>query len=113
MQTEQTPPYVEAVANILRQHRGKKNAITVKRIADKIGKSYDHATCPGTRQLIFYLMKNQKMPIGSCANGYFLITTDDELEEYTATLYGRAEGIMDRIAAVQIAHANAGRGVTA
>ena len=82
------------IKKIILKHKGKKNCIKSKVIATRVGIS-DDATTIGTRSLITKLVK-QGLPIGACDNGYFLMETQEEVDEYTQLLNNRIEEIYDR-----------------
>jgi hypothetical protein len=87
------------IKEILLQHKGKANAIKSKSIASAIGISEDD-THIGTRSLITKLVK-QGLPIGACDNGYFLIETQKEVDDYSQLLNSRIQEIYDRIGRLQ------------
>lgn len=90
---------LEIIRKIILQHVGKANAIKSKVIALRIGLSED-ATHIGTRNLITRLIK-EGMPIGACDNGYFLLETQEEVDEYGQKLNNRIVEIYDRIIHIQ------------
>lgn len=84
------------IEEILLGHKGKKNAITAREIAKKVGVR-DNDTFVNTRMLIKKLMKNKQLPIGALDNGgYFLIENQKELNDYAKMLDRRANGIITR-----------------
>jgi hypothetical protein len=87
------------------QKRKKDNPIHVRSICAKIGvdEGADYS-CPKTRDLIRELIFDGN-PIGSNSNGYFWITTYDELTEYIDSLQGRINGIEQRIKLIRNAWA--------
>lgn len=85
---------MEKIREIILKHKGKANAIKSKTIALRIGINEDD-THIGTRNLITKLVK-KGMPIGACANGYFLLETQKEVDEYHQILTGRMYEIVDR-----------------
>lgn len=90
---------MENIREIILKHKGKDNAIKSKTIALMIGINED-ATHIGTRSLITKLIKNG-MPIGACDNGYFLLETQKEVDEYHQILNGRMYEIYERAIRVQ------------
>jgi len=52
------------------------------------------------RQIIKSLIVEHEEPIGSCQNGYFIIDSRTELDEYLDDLRQRKRGIQDRIQAI-------------
>jgi len=87
------------IKEIILQHKGKANAIKSRTIALMIGMSEDD-THIGTRSLITKLIKDG-MPIGACDNGYFLLETQQEIDDYHQILNGRMLEIYDRIIRIQ------------
>jgi hypothetical protein len=87
------------IKEIILQHKGKAKAIKSKSIALAIGINEDD-THIGTRTLITKLIKDG-LPIGACDNGYFLLETQPEVDEYSQILNGRMLEIYDRIIRIQ------------
>jgi hypothetical protein len=87
------------IKEIILQHKGKAKAIKSKSIALTIGINEDD-THIGTRNLITKLIKDG-LPIGACDNGYFLLETQPEVDEYSQILNGRMLEIYDRIVHIQ------------
>jgi hypothetical protein len=54
-----------------------------------------------TRQLITDCILNDKYPIGSANNGYFLIDSEAELDDVVDSLEGRIQGLRNRIDALR------------
>ena len=81
---------------LLLKRVGRKNAITAREIANKVGIK-DNDTFINTRMLIRKLMKNKQLPIGALDNGgYFMIENEKELTEYAKMLDRRSNGIVTR-----------------
>lgn len=91
---------MEEIKEIILQHKGKANAIKSKTIALRIGNIEEDDTHIGTRSLITKLIR-QGMPIGACDNGYFLLETQEEVDEYGQKLNNRMLEIYDRIIRIQ------------
>jgi hypothetical protein len=91
---------MEIIRGIIIQHKGKDNAIKSKAIALKIGHIGEDDTHIGTRNLITKLIR-EGMPIGACDNGYFLLETQEEVDEYGQKLNNRIFEIYDRIFRIQ------------
>jgi hypothetical protein len=87
------------IREIILQHKGKAKAIKSKTIALEIGINEDD-THIGTRNLITKLVK-EGLPIGACDNGYFLLETQQEVDEYGQLLNGRMLEIYDRVIRTQ------------
>lgn len=80
---------------VLEEHIGKSNKITSKQIANIIGINED-ATQAKTRALILECAKQYKLPLAADNRGYYLITSEIELNEYIENLNSRIAGIEDR-----------------
>jgi len=90
------------IQSLILRHRGKGMAVTVKNIATALAIQEDGGiTNPITRKMITEIIETSRLPIGSCSNGYFLITTEDELNDYVKNLNSRIAGIRQRIMNVQ------------
>jgi hypothetical protein len=48
------------------------------------------------RDTIKALIYDEGVPIGSCSRGYYIIETDEELEEVAGDLQNRADGCISR-----------------
>jgi len=90
----------ESIIELLKQHKGQEDAITVSEILAAIG-SYEYGSCPVTRQQIKKAIESHCLPIGSCAQGYFIIETQAELNSYMVNLESRIKGITSRMKAVK------------
>jgi len=87
---------LRAIKEILLNHKGKENSITASKIGQSLNIPEDD-TVSTTRSLITKLIKNQGLPIGANETGYYLIQTEEELNECTRYLNYRIYGIYDRI----------------
>lgn len=87
------------IRQIILKHKGRANAIKSKTIATMVGINEDD-THIGTRSLITKLVK-EGLPIGACDNGYFLIETQKEVDEYGQLLNSRIQEIYDRLGRLQ------------
>ena len=83
------------IKEMLLNHKGKANAITSGKIAVALDIP-ENDTVATTRSLITKLIR-EGLPIGATDNGYFLIETQEELNEYIQRLNDRIYGIYDRI----------------
>ena len=90
---------LKKIKEIILSRKGKANAIKSKTIALRVGIKEDD-THIGTRSLITKLVK-EGLPIGACDNGYFLLETQEEVDEYGQLLNGRMLEIYDRIIRMQ------------
>lgn len=87
------------VKELILDHEGADNPITSREINEEIDVD-NVGSFPETRQLIREIIREERIPIGANTNGYFLIQTEDELEEYVDGLDTRMVQIADRKAAV-------------
>jgi len=96
IKTEREEKQMAEIEAILLKRVGKKNRITAREIAKKVG-IQDNDTFINTRMLIRKLMKNKQLPIGALDNGgYFIIENHKELNDYAKMLDRRANGITTR-----------------
>lgn len=91
---------------ILTDHLGKGNAIPVADIVRTLGMSQEALTNPTARMAIKELITVDKVPIGSCSAGYYIINSHEELEENCLGLYSRICGIQNRIKSLKAAYRN-------
>lgn len=97
-----TPQQLKAIADILKKHKGRANAIHSKKIARKVGiAEHDSAANIRIRAAITEAMFFYALPVGACGAGYFLIANETELNDYLARLSLRAQSIMKRAKAVR------------
>lgn len=87
---------IEQIKNILMQHRGKSNAITSREIAVIVGINYEDDTHAKTRVMILEAAKKYKLPLAAYGDGYYLVETEEEFNEYMENLDSRIEGIEER-----------------
>jgi hypothetical protein len=85
---------IDKIKQILLEHVGKDKAIKSKVIALRIGVKEDD-THIKTRTLITELVK-QGLPIGACGNGYFIMVTQKEVDDYQQILNNRIDEIWER-----------------
>jgi biotin carboxylase len=87
---------IEQIRDILLDHKGKRNAIKSKEIAQQI--NIDRGPSNVTiRTKILETIKTYKIPVaGNPALGYFLITNKEELKEYQKSLQSRINKIIER-----------------
>jgi hypothetical protein len=86
---------LEQIRDMLMPHIGKKNPITSKEISKKIGVIEDD-THTKTRYLILQCAYEYGLPLAANSNGYFLIESAEEYEEYINNLDFRIAGIEER-----------------
>lgn len=86
---------LEQIEDILLLHKGKQNPITSAEIARKIGIIEDD-THAQTRALILECAEKYGLPLATNNSGYYLISNQQEYEEYMANLNSRSAGIDER-----------------
>lgn len=75
------------------------NPVKAEELARWFGIKDTHKTLPKTRKLIRQLQL-EGHPICSGSHGFFMPSTDEELEAYVRSLYHRADAIHERILAI-------------
>jgi len=80
--------------------RSEADPISSKEIADLLSLP-DPPGQPGTRAVITEILRRGLAPIGATARGYFLITTEEQLDRYTRVLRDRESAIYARTMAVR------------
>lgn len=91
---------LDAVEEILWRHVGEESAITSGEISDKLGNVDAVDSTPRTRGMIRELVFNREVPVVASTKGYYVVSSEDELDDYSANLANRAERIKDRRSAV-------------
>ena len=81
---------LEFVKNELEKHRGKGNTISVGEIAKKLGYPVECSHVKG-RILVELCAKKYRIPVGANNSGYYMIATQEELDEYKSNLSSRAQ----------------------
>lgn len=82
---------------VLVNHKGKDSAITVSEIANRISSQNFGYSCAPIRAIIREIIEDEKLAIGSCVKGYYLIETEEERHEVIDNLTSRVIGIRSRI----------------
>lgn len=83
---------LEQIKDILILHYGKKNSITASEIADMIGIVEDD-THAQTRALILECAEKYQLPVAANNKGYYIISNQQEYDEYMNNLDLRSAGI--------------------
>lgn len=86
---------IEKIKKILESQIGKKNSITSKEIAKKIGITEDD-THAKTRALILKCIEEHELPVVAHNKGYYFIADQSEFDEYIKNLNSRIKGIEER-----------------
>lgn len=77
--------------------KGRDNARTAAEIAQRSGINSTDSTFPGVRKTIKQtLIGEWEKPIGSCNDGFFFITTQDELQNCLDDYNARIRGIQKK-----------------
>ncbi|SIS00168.1 hypothetical protein SAMN05421858_5101 [Haladaptatus litoreus] len=87
---------LDAVWSVLKDHVGEENAITSGEISDILGGMDELDSTPQTRKCVRALIHKRNIPIGSGHNGYWVMESEDELEDTIAQLTRRKQGITAR-----------------
>lgn len=99
---------VDGIREEIEQHCGKSNPISSRTLSEKFDIDEPNSF-PKTREVIRYLVLDEDMPIAAGGKGYFLIETQEELNEYVARLASRENKIEERRIAVLRAAENSDR----
>ncbi|MHA1315789.1 MAG: hypothetical protein ACTSRB_17930 [Candidatus Helarchaeota archaeon] len=95
---------IENVKEILKAHKGKKNAIPSKELAKMVGIE-PGASNVKIREYITEVIKTGGLPIASAGTkGYYLIENEDELNTYIKSLESRMREIQNRMIMVIANH---------
>ena len=86
---------LEQIKEILLCHSGKRNPITSAEIAKALGIVEDD-THAQTRALILECAEKYELPLAAYNRGYYLISNQQEYDEYMANLDSRSAGIEER-----------------
>ena len=86
---------LEQIKEILLLHNGKRNPITSAEVARSIGIIEDD-THAQTRALILECAEKYELPLAANNKGYYLISNQQEYDEYMANLDSRSAGIEER-----------------
>ena len=83
------------VRDQLERHRGRANPISAGEIAEMLGYPVEGSHVKG-RDLVKRCSEKYRIPVGGNTSGYYIITTEDELNEYKANLRSRADKTLER-----------------
>lgn len=86
---------LEFVKMELEKHCGKRNTISAGEIAEMLGYPVEGSHVKG-RDLVKRCAKKYRIPVGGNTSGYYIITTQDELDEYRSNLRSRAQKTLER-----------------
>lgn len=86
---------LDKIKEILLKHNGKSNPITSAEISSIIGIIEDD-THAQTRALILECAEKYELPLAANRRGYYLISNQQEYDDYMANLDSRSAGIQER-----------------
>lgn len=86
---------LDRIQELMLDHQGPSNTISSGQIAEVLGVD-DADAQPKTREAIRVLSEEREVPIASTSQGYYLIQTQDHLNDYLENLDGRIAGIQKR-----------------
>ncbi|MFK8214634.1 hypothetical protein [Haloferax volcanii] len=89
----------DEIREIILEHRGADNPITSREINERFDLD-NIGSFPSTRAVIRELVMEERIPIAATSQGYFLIDSEEELEEYVDNLESRVMNITERKFAV-------------
>lgn len=95
------------VEHVIRANRGKENVIPSCEIAAEAGIN-EEGNYTETKEIIRDLLDKEQVPIGATHQGYYLMETNEEVEDYLSTLRSRVHEINRRIEMVEDAAEDAG-----
>jgi len=84
------------VMNVLKNHKGRENAIKASRISRMLSYKDDSITSSVVRGVIHQIVQDECLPVGSCNRGYFVLT-EVERKLYLDNLIKRRDRIKERI----------------
>lgn len=90
----------EVVKELLLEHKGSDNPITSREISDELDRR-EVGSFPQTRMLIRDIMMEDQIPVASSTNGYYVITAEEELQDYVDQLESRILGMTERKMMIQ------------
>lgn len=89
----------QRVKELLLDHKGADDPITSREINEEV--NLDRVgSFPSTRAVIREIVLQDKIPVAGSSNGYYVIETEEELENYVENLNGRIVGLAERRYAV-------------
>lgn len=86
---------LEKVKQLLETHQGKGSAISAGEIEQILGYQTEDTHAKG-RKLVERCAKKYRIPVSGDTSGYFVMTSQSELNEYKANLQSRVKKIQDR-----------------
>lgn len=93
--TEPTEHLRDQIREMLLEHRGSDNPIKSREISNELGID-EVESFPVTRGLIKEILKEDKIPVAGSSQGYFVIETEEELQDYLDNLDSRAMNTIQR-----------------
>lgn len=86
---------LEEIRELLERHIGKGNPVSAQVIQDKYGNPTDK-THRKARDLVLKCADKYELPVAGNDEGYYIISTQEEMDEYKANLRSRISGIQER-----------------
>ena len=86
---------LKKIKEILEKHKGKINQISAGEIGLQIGVDED-ATHVQVRSLILQVIDAFRLPVAAASRGYYLISTENELNKYLDGIDGRIQEMKKR-----------------
>ena len=90
----------EAIKELILEHKGADNPITSREINEEFDLD-NIGSFPSTRALVRELVLEEGIPIAGSSQGYFVIETEEELQDYKDNLESRIMNITERRYAIQ------------
>lgn len=87
---------LDALERILEDHVGPDDAITSGELSDRLDVD-DGEGNPATREGIRILCEERGLPVAAGPKGYYVLETEEQLDEYMETLEARKQGIEERM----------------
>ena len=86
---------LEKVKQLLEKHQGKGNSISAGTIEQMLGYPTEDTHAKG-RRLVERCAQKYKIPVSGDSAGYFIMTSEAELNEYKQNLQSRVKKIQER-----------------
>lgn len=91
----------ERAKEILLDHVGSDDPISSRELSGMLDDDDEVGSFPKTRFLVREIMMEDQIPIAASNNGYYVVETEQELDDYLNQLEQRILGISERKYAVQ------------
>lgn len=87
---------LDDLEELLREHTEPGQELNSGQLAARLGIDEDHDTNPKTREAVNILREERGVPILSNHNGYAIIQTTEDLEQYIERLDGQIAGLQEQ-----------------